>query len=145
MLTKALNKTATDDDWSALGAVGNHLNRTDPSFDPRTYGFAKLSDLVKGQPFLEAKTVQAESGQGQLWVRLKRRGEREEVGPDCRQEGDRKAPAEEPDLEPPAASRRDACRARQEGGCAPQDHAEGRSGLRRGRVVGVSDVGVVAA
>ncbi len=73
MLTKALNKTATDDDWSALGAVGNHLNRTDPSFDPRTYGFAKLSDLVKGQPFLETKTVQAETGQGQLWVRLKRR------------------------------------------------------------------------
>ena len=48
MLTKALNKTASDDDdWSALGSLGSHLNRTDPSFDPRTYGFAKLSDLVK--------------------------------------------------------------------------------------------------
>jgi uncharacterized protein (TIGR00288 family) len=73
MLTKALNKTATDDDWSALGSLGSHLNRTDPSFDPRTYGFAKLSDLVKAQPFLETKTVSAPSGQGQLWVRLKRR------------------------------------------------------------------------
>ncbi len=73
MLTKALNKTATDDDWSALGSLGSHLNRTDPSFDPRTYGFAKLSDLVKEQPFLETKTVSAPSGQGQLWVRLKRR------------------------------------------------------------------------
>jgi uncharacterized LabA/DUF88 family protein len=74
MLTKALNKTASDDDdWSALGSLGNHLNRTDPSFDPRTYGYAKLSDLVKGQPFLETKTVKAASGQGQLWVRLKGR------------------------------------------------------------------------
>jgi len=73
MLTKALNKTATDDDWSALGSLGSHLNRTDPSFDPRTYGFAKLSDLVKDQPFLETKTVKATSGQGQLWVRLKGR------------------------------------------------------------------------
>ncbi|MGZ8745236.1 MAG: NYN domain-containing protein [Nocardioides sp.] len=73
MLTKALNKTATDDDWSALGSLGSHLNRTDPSFDPRTYGFAKLSDLVKAQPFLETKTVNAPSGQGQLWARLKRR------------------------------------------------------------------------
>jgi len=73
MLAKALNKTATDDDWSALGALGSHLNRTDPSFDPRTYGFAKLSDLVKAQPFLETRTVSAPSGQGQLWARLKRR------------------------------------------------------------------------
>ncbi|MCW2760647.1 MAG: hypothetical protein JWR85_848, partial [Marmoricola sp.] len=73
MLTKALNKTATDDDWSALGALGSHLNRTDPSFDSRTYGYAKLSDLVKEQPFLETRTVESDSGQGQLWVRLKRR------------------------------------------------------------------------
>jgi uncharacterized LabA/DUF88 family protein len=74
MLTKALNKTASDDDdWSSLGALGNHLNRTDPSFDARTHGFARLSDLVKGQPFLETKTVTGASGQGQLWVRLKGR------------------------------------------------------------------------
>jgi uncharacterized LabA/DUF88 family protein len=74
MLTKALNKTATDDDWSALGSLGSHLNRTDPSFDSRTFGFAKLSDLVKDQPFLETRTVENDSGRGQLWVRLKRRG-----------------------------------------------------------------------
>ena len=74
MLTKALNKTASDDDdWSALGSLGSHLNRTDPSFDPRTYGFAKLSDLVKAQPFVETRTVKGASGQGQLWVRLKGR------------------------------------------------------------------------
>ena len=74
MLTKALNKTASDDDdWSALGSLGSHLNRTDPSFDPRTYGFAKLSDLVKAQPFVETRTVKSASGQGQLWVRLKGR------------------------------------------------------------------------
>ena len=83
MLAKALNKTATDDDWSALGSLGSHLNRTDPSFDPRTYGFAKLSDLIRSQPFLETKTVSAPSGQGQLWVRLKRRstGQRTAVEP----------------------------------------------------------------
>ncbi len=83
MLAKALNRTATDDDdWSALGALGSHLNRTDPSFDPRTYGFAKLSNLVKDQPYLETKTVQTSSGQGQLWVRLKRRSSaRKSAGP----------------------------------------------------------------
>ncbi len=100
MLTKALNRTATDDDWSALGAVGNHLNRTDPSFDPRTYGFAKLSDLVKAQPFLETKTVQAESGQGQLWVRLKRRGTAKKTAPAAARKAAAETPAEEPDLRP---------------------------------------------
>ncbi len=74
VLTKALNKVdSDDDDWSSLGSLGNHLNRTDPSFDARTYGFAKLSDLVKAQPFVETKTVTGSSGRGQLWVRLKRR------------------------------------------------------------------------
>ena len=74
VLTKALNKVdSDDDDWTSLGALGSHLNRTDPSFDARTYGFAKLSDLVKAQPFVEWKTVTGSSGRGQLWVRLKGR------------------------------------------------------------------------
>jgi uncharacterized LabA/DUF88 family protein len=74
MLTKALNKTASDDDdWSALGSLGSHLNRTDPSFDPRTFGFAKLSDLAKAQPYLETRAVPGASGRSELWVRLKRR------------------------------------------------------------------------
>ena len=74
VLTKALNRVDTDDDdWASLSALGNHLNRTDPSFDSRTYGFGKLSDLVRAQPFVETKTVTGPSGRGQLWVRLKGR------------------------------------------------------------------------
>jgi uncharacterized protein (TIGR00288 family) len=74
VLTKAMNKVdSDDDDWVSLGSLGNHLNRTDPSFDARSYGFAKLGDLVKGQPFIETKTVTGSSGRGQLWVRLKGR------------------------------------------------------------------------
>lgn len=74
VLTKALNKVETDDDdWSSLSALGNHLNRTDPSFDARNYGFGKLSDLVKAQPFVETKTVTGSGGRGNLWLRLKGR------------------------------------------------------------------------
>ena len=74
VLTKALNRVDTDDeDWASLGALGNHLNRTDPSFDSRSYGFGKLSDLVKAQAFLETKTVTVPGGRGNLWVRLKGR------------------------------------------------------------------------
>ena len=36
VLTKALNKVEADDDnWAPLSALGNHLNRTDPSFERR--------------------------------------------------------------------------------------------------------------
>jgi len=74
VLTKAMNKVdSDDDDWVSLSALGNHISRTDPSFDSRSYGFAKLGDLVKGQPFVETKTVTGSSGRGQLWVRLKGR------------------------------------------------------------------------
>ena len=80
MLTKALNRVDTDDeDWASLSALGNHLNRTDPSFDSRSYGFGKLSDLVKAQPFVETKTVTAPGGSGNLWVRLKGRRPVEEA------------------------------------------------------------------
>jgi NYN domain/OST-HTH/LOTUS domain len=74
LLLKALNKTASDDDdWSALGALGSHLNRIDPSFDSRTYGFARLTDLVREQPFLETRSLESADGRGQLWVRSKQR------------------------------------------------------------------------
>ena len=73
VLTKALQKVDTDDDdWTSLSTLGNHLNRTDPSFDPRSYGFGKLSDLVKAQTYVETKTVAGAGGHGQLWVRRKR-------------------------------------------------------------------------
>ena len=79
VLTKALNKVDTDDDWASLNAIGNHLNRTDPSFDARNYGFGKLSDLVKAQPFVETKMVTGQGGRGHLWVRLKGRRAVEEA------------------------------------------------------------------
>ncbi|MFD2077551.1 TIGR00288 family protein [Actinopolymorpha cephalotaxi] len=82
VLTKALNRVDTDDDdWASLSALGNHLNRTDPAFDARNYGFGKLSELVKAQPFLETKTVIGAGGRGRLWLRLKGRRPAEEKAP----------------------------------------------------------------
>ena len=74
VLTKALNRVDSDDqDWVSLSTLGSHLNRTDPSFDARTYGFGKLSDLVKAQPFIETKTATTPGGGQHLWVRLRGR------------------------------------------------------------------------
>ena len=54
-LTKAVNATADDDGWTTLGAIGNHLARSHPSWDPRSFGHSKLSSLVADQPYLEIR------------------------------------------------------------------------------------------
>ena len=36
-----------DGEWFSLGQIGQYMVRADPDFDARTYGSARLSDLVK--------------------------------------------------------------------------------------------------
>ena len=38
----------TEDGWVGLGVVGQRLANIASDFDPRSYGFRKLSDLVRG-------------------------------------------------------------------------------------------------
>jgi uncharacterized protein (TIGR00288 family) len=57
VLTKAVNATADDDGWTSLGSLGNHLTRSHPSWDPRTFGHGKLSSLVADQPYLQTRKV----------------------------------------------------------------------------------------
>src|SRR5262245_58013405 len=47
LLSKAIEQMETDDGWVALGAVGRRLSTIASDFDPRTYGYGKLSDLVR--------------------------------------------------------------------------------------------------
>jgi uncharacterized LabA/DUF88 family protein len=47
LLTKAIEQMETDDGWVDLGAVGRRLSTIASDFDPRTYGYGKLSDLVR--------------------------------------------------------------------------------------------------
>jgi hypothetical protein len=44
------------DDWIGLGQIGSQLANLAPDFDPRTYGFRKLSDLVGKIDGLETKS-----------------------------------------------------------------------------------------
>ena len=69
VLSKAVNATADDEGWSSLSAIGSHLNRAHPSFDPRSFGHAKLSSLVAAQGYLET----AEAGSA-MRIRLKGKG-----------------------------------------------------------------------
>jgi hypothetical protein len=48
ILNKAIAQMETEDGWVGLGVVGRRLANIASDFDPRTYGFRKLSDLVRG-------------------------------------------------------------------------------------------------
>ena len=47
ILNKAIAQIETEDGWVGLGVMGQHLANIASDFDPRTYGFRKLSDLVR--------------------------------------------------------------------------------------------------
>jgi uncharacterized LabA/DUF88 family protein len=67
LLTRAVETSSQDDGWASLGQVGNYLSNTHASFDPRNYGFSKLSLLARAQTYLEV-----EQGDGRApRVRLK--------------------------------------------------------------------------
>ena len=71
-LLTALDETSDDNGWANLGAFGSYLNNVQPDFDPRTYGFRKLSDLVRARSDLfVTEERRTRSGQPILYVRAK--------------------------------------------------------------------------
>jgi len=67
-LLQAVTSAARDDGWASLSGVGSLLVKANPSFDPRNYGFQKLGELVRAQPYLEVKAIAGSSGE-HLYVR----------------------------------------------------------------------------
>lgn len=50
LLAEAVEAASDDDGWAHLGAVGSNLQRLASDFDTRSYGFAKLKDLIAAHP-----------------------------------------------------------------------------------------------
>jgi uncharacterized LabA/DUF88 family protein len=47
LFRSAIDAASGENGWAALGQVGNIILKQKPDFDPRTYGYSKLSDLVE--------------------------------------------------------------------------------------------------
>lgn len=47
LISVTVDDVADEDGWAFLGDVGNLLIKKRPDFDPRNYGFAKLTPLIK--------------------------------------------------------------------------------------------------
>ncbi|WP_341501466.1 NYN domain-containing protein [Gallaecimonas sp. GXIMD4217] len=68
LLVKAVQAGQNDDESIYLGVLGSQLKKLDPAFDPRSYGFHSLKELVKAQTHLLA--VQENSPE-QVYVSLR--------------------------------------------------------------------------
>lgn len=73
LLCSAIGAAAQEDGWALLAIVGGLVLKSDPSFDARNFGFRKLGELVKAQPYLEVKStsINDDSQNLQMFVRVK--------------------------------------------------------------------------
>ena len=55
----------TEDGWVGLGVVGHRLATIASDFDPRTYGYRKLSDLVRKTGAFDLEQQEGRSMQNQ--------------------------------------------------------------------------------
>jgi hypothetical protein len=62
LLRAALDGAADDNGWAGLGAVGSAIAKRSPEFDPRNYGYAKLSGLLKAIQLFEIEERQVGRG-----------------------------------------------------------------------------------
>lgn len=65
-MLKAWELYQNDDGWVNVSPVGNFLKRAKPDFDPRTYGAAKVTDIVSSLPTVFEMTRQKGKGTTQI-------------------------------------------------------------------------------
>lgn len=47
LVRSSIEDLEDEDGWASLAAVGGLINKKKPDFDPRNYGFSKLTPLIK--------------------------------------------------------------------------------------------------
>ncbi|CAH0003325.1 unnamed protein product [Clonostachys byssicola] len=52
---KAIEAESDDEGWASLAQVGGLINKRHPDFDPRSFGYLKLSHLLQDDPAVETK------------------------------------------------------------------------------------------
>lgn len=55
LLRNAVEGASDDDGWAPLSSVGNIITNQRPDFDSRSYGYAKLSDLIKATSLFQVE------------------------------------------------------------------------------------------
>jgi len=66
LIATTINDLADDDGWAFLGDVGNLLQKKQPNFDSRNYGFPKLTPLIKSIKNFEIDRRESPKGRFKL-------------------------------------------------------------------------------
>jgi uncharacterized LabA/DUF88 family protein len=73
-LRNAVEGASDDDGWATLASVGHIITNQRPDFDSRTYGYAKLSDLMAATTLFELDRRSPGDGKPEIiYARAKRR------------------------------------------------------------------------
>jgi uncharacterized LabA/DUF88 family protein len=71
-IASTISDVADDDGWAFLGDVGSLLQKKQPNFDSRNYGFQKLTPLIRSIKKFEIERRDSSSGRFKLiYVRIK--------------------------------------------------------------------------
>jgi uncharacterized LabA/DUF88 family protein len=77
LISNSIDDIADDDGWAFLGDVGNLIQKKQPNFDSRNYGFQKLTPLIKSISNFEIEKRENSKGQLKLiYVRKKEKPKR---------------------------------------------------------------------
>jgi uncharacterized LabA/DUF88 family protein len=74
LLRNAVEAASDDDGWASLSSIGNIITNQRPDFDSRSYGYSKLSDLIKATTlFVIERRSPGDGKQSVVYAREKRR------------------------------------------------------------------------
>ena len=72
LILSTISDVEDEEGWAFLGEVGTLMQKKQPNFDPRNYGFRKLTSLVKSLNQIEIESRKNPKGSGNLiYVRTK--------------------------------------------------------------------------
>jgi uncharacterized LabA/DUF88 family protein len=66
LISSTISDLADEDGWAFLGDVGNLLQKKQPNFDSRNYGFQKLTPLIKSIGKFEIEQRESQKGRFKL-------------------------------------------------------------------------------
>ncbi|MHA3722392.1 NYN domain-containing protein [Leucobacter sp. HY1910] len=70
MLRTSIAAGADGNGWAGLSAVGSNMRKQAPDFDPRNWGYGKLSELIEALGLMQLRRVSAKNGGTNLEVRV---------------------------------------------------------------------------
>lgn len=81
LISTTIDDVADDDGWAFLGDVGSLLQKKQPNFDSRNYGFQKLTPLISSIPHFEIERREDSRGRKKLiYVKIKEKASQKSRG-----------------------------------------------------------------